>query len=133
MTQSYLPTPDATVRWNLRQLYWDVVWFGILVGTTLTFLGVFAARQGASSFQIGLLSAGPAVISLIFTLPAGRWLEGKPLIRSASLSAFGQRAGYLVLAAIPWLFFQPQMQVWAIIVLTLVMSIAGTSNTASGV
>ena len=126
MTQSYLPTPDATVRWNLRQLYWDVFWFGILVGTTLTFLGVFAVRQGASSFQVGLLSAGPAVISLIFTLPAGRWLEGKPLIRSASLSAFGQRAGYLVLAAIPWLFFQPQMQVWAIIVLTLVMSVAGT-------
>ena len=126
MTQTYLPTPDATVRWNLRQLYWDILWFGVLAGTTLAFLSVFAARLGASSFQVGLLSAGPAVVNLVFTLPAGRWLEGKPLIRAAFLSSIGQRAGYLVLVAIPWLFIQQQGQVWAIIGLTLVMSVAGT-------
>ena len=126
MTQTYLPNPDSTVRWNLRQLYWDVFWFGTLAGTTLAFLAVYSARLGASSLQIGLLSAGPAVVSLLFTLPAGRWLEGKPLIRSAYLSAFAQRAGYLVLVPIPWLFIQPQMQVWVIIMITLVMSVAGT-------
>mgnify|MGYP001765580055 CR=1 FL=1 len=126
MDQAYLPTPDRTVRWNLRQLYWDVFWFGILAGTTLAFLSVYAARLGASSLQIGLLSAGPAVVSLLFTLPAGRWLEDKPLIRSAYFSAFAQRAGYLVLVPIPWLFIQPQLQVWVIIVVTLVMSLAGT-------
>ena len=74
MTQTYLPNPDSTVRWNLRQLYWDVFWFGTLAGTTLAFLAVYSARLGASSLQIGLLSAGPAVVSLLFTLPAGRWL-----------------------------------------------------------
>jgi len=126
MTQTYLPAPNATVRWNLRHLYLDIFWFGILAGTTLAFLAVFAARIGASSIQIGLLSAGPAVVSLLFTLPAGRWLEGKPLIRSTYLSAFVQRSGYLVLVAIPWLFVQPQLQIWVIIGLTLVMSLSGT-------
>ena len=126
MTQAYLPPPSATVRWNLRQLYWDILWFGVLAGSTLAFLSVFTARLGASSLQIGLLSAGPALINLVFTLPAGHWLEGKPLIRAAFLSSLGQRAGYLVLVAIPWLFLQQQGQVWAVIGLILVMSLAGT-------
>jgi MFS family permease len=125
MSQYNLSTPDPTLRWNLRQLYWDILWFGVLVGTTLAFLSVFAARLGASSIQVGLLSAGPALVSLVFTLPAGRWLEGKPLIRTTFLSSIGQRAGYLVLVALPWLF-AAQGQVWAIIGLTLVMSVAGT-------
>ena len=126
MSQDYLLPPSATVRWNLRQLYLDIFWFGVLAGSTLSFLAVFAARLEASSLQIGLLSAGPALVSLAFTLPAGRWLEGKPLIRTTFLSSIGQRAGYLVLVAIPWLFIQHQGQVWAAIGLVLVMSVAGT-------
>lgn len=126
MTHAYLPIPSDTVRWNLRQLYWDILWFGVLAGSTLAFLSVFAARIGASSLQMGLLSAGPALVSLAFTLPAGQWLEGKPLIKTTFLSSVGQRAGYLVLAAFPWLFAPQQGQVWAIIGLTLVMSLAGT-------
>jgi len=126
MTQAYLLPPSAAVRWNLRQLYWDIFWFGVLAGSSLAFLAVYVARLDASSLQVGLLSAGPALVNLVFTLPAGRWLEGKPLIRAAFLSSVGQRAGYLVLVAIPWLFIQQQGQIWAIIVLTLVMSVAGT-------
>lgn len=126
MTHAYLPIPSDTVRWNLRQLYWDILWFGVLAGSTLAFLSVFAARIGASSLQMGLLSAGPALVSLAFTLPAGQWLEGKPLIKTTFLSSVGQRAGYLVLAAFPLLFAPQQGQVWAIIGLTLVMSLAGT-------
>jgi MFS family permease len=98
----------------------------VLAGTTLAFLSVFVARLSASSFQVGLLSAGPALVNLVFTLPAGQWLEGKPLIRAVFLSSIGQRAGYLVLIALPMLFVSQQGQIWAIIGLTLVMSVAGT-------
>jgi MFS family permease len=125
MNLSYQPVPKPDIRWNLRQLYWDVFWFGILAGSTLAFLSVYAARLGASSLEVGLLSAGPAIVNLVFTLPAGRWLEGKPLIRAAFVSSIGQRAGYIVLVFLPWLFIQIG-QVWAIIGLTLVMSVAGT-------
>jgi MFS family permease len=119
-------TPPANLSWNLRQLYWDVIWFGVLAGSTLTFQSVYAARLGASELQIGLISAGPAIIGLVFTLPSGRWMEGKPLIKVSFQSSILQRLGYLFLAALPWLFPSSMGQVWGLIMTTLLMSIAGT-------
>ncbi|MGE5124446.1 MAG: hypothetical protein ACM3H7_08000, partial [Acidobacteriaceae bacterium] len=71
MTTELLHPPGPTLRSNLRQLYWDALWYGILAGSTLAFQAVYAARLGASGFQIGLLTAGPAIISLVVTLPSG--------------------------------------------------------------
>jgi MFS family permease len=73
-----------------------------------------------------LISAGPAVVNLIFTLPSGRWLEGKSLIKVSFRSSIWQRLGYLFLVALPWLFPSPEGQVWGLIWTTLVMSVAGT-------
>jgi MFS family permease len=126
MTTFIVPSTQPTLRWNLRHLYWDVFWFGILAGSTLAFQSVYAARLGASGFQIGLLSAGPAVINLIFTLPSGRWLEGKSFIKVSFQSSILQRLGYVFLAALPWLFASEGGQVWGLIWTTLVMSVAGT-------
>jgi MFS family permease len=126
MTTEILHRPDSILKWNLRQLYWDVLWFGILAGSTLAFQAVYAARLGASGFQIGLISAGPAVINLILTLPSGSWLEGKSLIKVSYQSSIWQRLGYLFLVALPWLFPSHEGQVWGLIWTTLVMSIAGT-------
>jgi MFS family permease len=126
MTTEILQAPHSILRWNLRQLYWDVFWFGILAGSTLSFQAIYAARLGASGFQIGLLSAGPAVINLIFTLPSGHWLEGKSLIKVSFRSAILQRLGYVFLVALPWLFTSSGGQVWGLIWTTLVMSVAGT-------
>jgi MFS family permease len=126
MTTEVLRKPEPILKWNLRQLYWDVLWFGVLAGSTIAFQAIYAARLGATGFQIGLISAGPAVINLIFTLPAGKWLEGKPLIKVSFQSAIWQRLGYLVLIALPWLFPSPQGQVWGLIFTTLAMSIGGT-------
>jgi MFS family permease len=126
MTTETLHGSDPILKWNLRQLYWDVLWFGILAGSTLAFQAVYAARLGATGFQIGLISAGPAVINLIFTLPSGRWLEGKSLIKVSFRSAIWQRLGYLFLVTLPWLFPSPEGQVWGLIWTTLVMSVAGT-------
>lgn len=126
MTTEIQHKPDVILRWNLRQLYWDVFWFGILAGSTLAFLAVYAARLGASSFQIGLLTAGPAIINLFFTLPSGRWMEGKSLIKISYRSALWQRLGYVFMVAIPWAFPSSTAQIWGLIWTTLVMSVAGT-------
>jgi MFS family permease len=126
MSTEILQKPSPTLSWNLRQLYWDVLWFGVLAGSTLAFQSVYAARLGATELQIGMISAGPAIIGLIFTLPSGRWMEGKPLIRVSFQSAIWQRLGYLFLVALPWLFPSYIGQVWGLIWTTLVMSIAGT-------
>jgi MFS family permease len=112
-------------RRNFRNLYWDIFWIGVLVGTTLSFQGVYAARLGASGIQLGLLGAGPALVGLLYTLPAGLWLEGRPLIRSAFFAAFWQRLGYLLLFLLPWLLGE-KIQVWGLIVLTLAVTLPAT-------
>ena len=102
----------AETRANVRHLSADVFWFGVLAGSTMAFLAIFAARQGATGFEVSLLTAGPAVINLFFSLQAGRWLEGKPLIRITYIASLLTRLGYLVLIPLPW-FLAARQQVEA--------------------
>jgi len=122
MTVRVLSQP---LRANFHNLYLDVFWFGVLSGSTIAFVTIYAARLGASPFQISLLSAGPAVVNLVLSLPAGRWLENKALVPATFWSAALQRLGYLALIVLPW-FFSDQWQIWAVILITLLMSIPGT-------
>ncbi len=126
MTATLLPAPNSELRWNLRQLYADVFWYGMVVGSTLSFLAVYAARLDATGFQIGLLSAGPALVSLLLTLPAGQWLERHALLRTTFISSIFQRLGFVALIALPWMFASARGQVQGIVWITLLMSAPGT-------
>ena len=44
-------------RSNFIHLYLDIAWFGVLSGTAVSFLNVYATQLGASGCQIGLLAA----------------------------------------------------------------------------
>lgn len=112
-------------RANFRRLYADIFWFGVLSGSTLAFLTVYVARLGGSSLQIGLITAIPGLVNLLFSMPVGVWLQGKPLLPATVSSLFLHRLGYLVLVFLPWLF-PPRGEIWAIIVTTLLMYIPGT-------
>jgi MFS family permease len=116
--------PDKYRR-RFFHLYMDVVWYGLLAGTTLAFLNVYAARMGATAFQIGLLTAGPALVNLVFTLPAGRWLHTRPIGRSVFASAVMFRFLFLVYALLP-LLVPPQYQIQAMILATVLFTIPGT-------
>jgi len=118
-----LLTPELRARF--RNLYADVFWFGILAGSAMAFMAVYAARQGASSFQISMLSAGPGLINLVFSLPAGSWLEGQPLVKATFWSSVLHRLGYLLLVPLPWLL-PASMQVWALGLIVFASSIPGT-------
>jgi hypothetical protein len=120
---SRLLTPD--LRANFRHLYGDIFWFGVLSGSTLAFVAIYATRLGATGLEISLLTAGPAVVNLLVSMPFGRWLEGRPLVKPTFWSAALNRLGYLALIVLPWLFVG-QLQVWAIVLITLVMSVPGT-------
>ena len=120
---SRLLTPD--LRANFRHLYGDIFWFGVLSGSTLAFVAVYATRLGATGLEISLLTAGPAVVNLLVSMPFGRWLEGRPLVRPTFWSAALNRLGYLALIVLPWLF-GGRLQIWAIVLITLVMSVPGT-------
>lgn len=100
----------------------DIAWFGVLSGTSINFLNVYAARLGASGFQIGLLTAMAAVVNLFLAIPAGRWIEKRHTGRAVFWSSVLFRAGYFLWIPLPWLF-DAQGQVWALIVLAFLMAI----------
>lgn len=119
------PVPEK-YRSNFTHLYLDIAWFGVLAASTVSFTAIYATRQGANAFQLGLLSAAPAIVNMAFTLPAGRWLEKQPIGTAVFWSAALYRIFYLFWLPLP-LLFAPPVQVWVLIGLTLIMSIPGTS------
>ncbi len=123
--RSSRPIP-AAYRSNFLHLYLDIAWFGVLAASASSFVAVYAARQGASAFQVGLLSAGPAVVNLTFTLPAGRWLEKQAVDAAVSWAAVFHRIFYLLWVPLP-LLLGAQGQIWALVGMTLLMSIPGTA------
>lgn len=125
MTTAPSRSPAQTLKSNFRHLYLDVLGYGVLAGSTMAFLAVYAAHLGASGFQVGLLTAGPALVNLIFSIPAGRWLHGRELFRATFLSSFWHRIAYLALLPLPWLLAE-EHQVWALVALAAVMSAPGT-------
>ncbi|MBP7690194.1 MAG: MFS transporter [Thermoflexales bacterium] len=119
-------SPRSLLSRNFRALYLDIFGYGILAGSTLAFLNVYVARLGASNIEMGLLSAGPALISLFIAIPIGRWLERRPLIRTTYLTSIWFRLGYVVMVLLPW-FLPPPAQIGSYVLLVLIMSIPGTA------
>lgn len=119
------PVPEAYQK-IFNHLYWDIAWFGVLSGSSIAFLAVYAARLGASTLQVGLLGAMPAVVNLALAIPAGRWLERRSVHQGVFWTAVLYRIGYLLWIPLPWIL-NPSGEVWALIVLSLLMGIPGTA------
>jgi MFS family permease len=83
---------------------------------------VYATRLGATNLQIGLLSSMAAAVSLALAIPAGRWLETQNINKAVFRASVWYRLGYLLWVPLPWLFSEP-VQVWALIVITLLMAV----------
>jgi len=120
------PLIPVEYRHNFIHLYQDIAWFGVLNGSALAFLAVYATRLGASGFQIGLLSAMPALVNLVFAIPSGQWLQRGAISKAVFWTSVFNRLGYLLWIPLPWLFNEKE-QVWALIALALLMAIPGTA------
>jgi MFS family permease len=107
-----------------RYLYLDILWWGILGGTLISFLGIYLARLGASSFHLSILTAGPAVVNLLISLPAGKWLENRSFTRTAYITSILHRAGYILILLV-MLVFARKVQISVILWITVGMSIPG--------
>jgi MFS family permease len=116
------PNAPAEYRLNFTHLYFDIAWFGILSGSAINFLNIYAVRLGASGTQIGLLGAIPALVSLVLSIPSGSWLSRRPINKAVFWSAAIARLGYLLWIPLPWLFNR-QGQIWALTAITLIMGI----------
>jgi MFS family permease len=109
-------------RPNFIHLYLDIGWFGVLSGSAINFLSIYATRIGATVFQIGLIGAMSAIVTLFLAIPAGRWLQTQNTGRAIFWTSVLYRLGYIPLIFLPWLFNAPG-QIWAIIVITFLMAI----------
>jgi MFS family permease len=107
---------------NFLHLYLDIGWYGVLSGSAISFLTIYAARIGATGLQIGLLGAMSAAVNLLLAIPTGRWLETQPTGRAVFWSAVLYRIGYLPLIFLPQ-FFDAQGQIIAILLITFLMAI----------
>lgn len=109
-------------RSNFIHLYLDIAWFGVLSGTAVNFLNIYATRLGASGFQIGMLTAASAIVNLFLAIPAGHWISKRPTGAAVFWSSVLFRIGYLLWIPLPW-FLNEKGQIWALIILTFLMAI----------
>lgn len=109
-------------RSNFLHLYMDIAWFGVLSGSAINFLNIYATRIGATGFQIGLIGAMSAVVNLFLAIPTGRWLQTQSTSKAIFWSSVFYRIGFIPFIILPSLLGE-QAQVWAIIVITFLMAI----------
>jgi len=115
---------DVPVKYrsNFLHFYLDIAWFGVLSGSAVNFLNIYAARVGATGFQIGLIGAMSAIINLFLAIPAGHWLQKQNTGKAIFWTSVLYRLGFLPFIFLPWLF-DAQSQIWAIIAITFLMAI----------
>lgn len=110
---------------NYWHLYWDVFWYGLTFGSTLSFLSVFATRLGATGWQVGSLTAGPALVGVLLTVVASKWVDARPLGQVVTQTAIWQRLGLVVLVPLPFLFPDP-VKIWVVLILILLTAVPGS-------
>lgn len=71
------PTLDPTTARNIRYLYLEIAFAGVL-GAIVTFHAAFIVRLGGTKELVALLSAIPALVSAVFSIPSARLLERLP-------------------------------------------------------
>lgn len=107
---------------NFKHYYLDISWYGLLNGSTISFLNYFAVHAGATAIQVGIITAAPAIVSLVFALPAGVYLSKRSNTKEAFRTAVLTRIFYPVFIMLPLLKSAP-LQIWSIILITLLMNI----------
>lgn len=113
-------------RSNFLHLYLDIAWFGLLSGSAINFLNIYATRIGATAFQIGLIGAMSAVVTLFLAIPAGRWLQTRNTGPAIFWSSVFYRLGFVALVFLPWLPSEAG-QIWSIIAISFMMAIPLTA------
>jgi len=119
------PQASSQAKRNFYHFYADVIWFGVMNGSVLSFLAVYATRIGANAQQIGLINAAPAIMALLFSLPFGAWIEPQSKRRATLITALLMRLFYFPLFLIPSRL-PVEIQVPVILAMVFLMHIPAT-------
>jgi MFS family permease len=122
--QTSLSRIPAAFRANFTHLVMDIAWWGILNGSLLIFLPIFITRLGASTIQLGILSAIPAAMNILLAIPAGIICQRYPLMKTNVVVAILNRVFYLSYIILPF-FLHSSVLVWAFLANALLMNIPG--------
>jgi len=123
------PTP-AQSEANIRLLVWEMTWYGILVGTTVNFLQLFVVRLGAPGLLVSAITFGPALVSIVWQLPASRLMgQTGHRMRWVLGSLFSHRAVYLAIALLP-IFMSARLAELTVFLLILQAIPLTTSSTS---
>ena len=88
---------------NPLYLVLEMGWASFLASAAV-FNSAFAVRLGADNTQVGLLTSIPALMAVLVSIPAGRFLQTRRQAKPWILSALTiYRSGYLLVALLPWL------------------------------
>ena len=104
-TEEALSVPwqaDETTERNVRWLCREVSWAGVAGGIIASFLSIFALRLGASAFEVGLLTTGPAIAGIICPLPSARIVSKRWGKRVVVLPLALNRLLFVALFMVPW-------------------------------
>jgi MFS family permease len=105
---------------NYHHFVWDIVWYGIALAATKSFLQIYAIRLNASPLQIALITSLPAICALLSSVAfSSRWRNRfTSTSRAISFPAFCQRFIFLLPAFAP--FFPVEWRaVWLIFAICL--------------
>ncbi len=94
----------------------EISWFGVVWGTVVAFLQVYIVRLGASSLLVGAITYGPALIGVLWQIPAGRLVTRIGHRMSWVIGAgFFFRLQFLLVALAPFVFSRGRAEVTALI------------------
>jgi hypothetical protein len=96
--------PAADERHNRRVLQVEGIFAGLPANAMGSFFAVFAIALGATNTQVGMITSGPALMSLLCTIPIGRLLQrSRGYVRPIQGALIAHRLLLMALALIPWL------------------------------
>ncbi len=111
------PPADSTAR-NIRYLYLEIL-FAAIQGAIISYNSLLAVRLGGTTALVGVLTAAPALVAAVLSIPSARFLERKTDRRSWLFrSLLFMRLGYLMVVVLPLLAPQNTalwLVVWLII------------------
>lgn len=118
------------VPYNERILYAEVAFQSILAAGAISYLSVFLTRLGASNWLVTAYSSLPALLTILFAIPAGVFVQGRSsLVRTANWGRFIYRAVVGLSALLP--LFTPSTAAIILVTAYSIIAIPGlVSNIA---
>lgn len=90
---------------NAYLLVVEMLWATFL-GAATSFNAAYALRLGSTDAEVNLLTSIPALLAILISIPSGRILQRTAHRKNLIVGSLAlHRAGYLLIAIVPWLKF----------------------------